>query len=43
MMKMYIGPHVQYPLFDSDFNDNWNVSTVFKKILKYQISWKSVQ
>ena len=33
---------VPYPLFLSDFND-WIFSTGFRKILKYQISWKSFQ
>ena len=41
--KMYIGLHVKYPLFLSDFNKTYILSTEFREILKYQISWKSVQ
>ena len=32
--KMYIGLHVKYPLFLSDFNGNWIFSTYFRNILK---------
>jgi len=40
---IYIGLHVKYPLFLSDFNGNWTLSIDFWKILKYEITWKSVQ
>jgi hypothetical protein len=40
---MYIGLHVNYPLFLSDFNETWIFSTYFWKIVRCQISRKSVQ
>jgi hypothetical protein len=35
--------HVKCPLFLSDFNEIWIISRDFLEILKYQISWKSIQ
>jgi len=43
MIKKYAGLHVKYPLFLSDFNKTLMFSAVFRKILKYQISWKFVR
>jgi hypothetical protein len=43
IIKMYIGLRVKYRLFLSDFKETWFFSTDFWSILKYQISWKSVQ
>jgi len=40
---MYLGQHVKYAVFLSDFNKTWIYSTEFWKILKYQITWKLVQ
>jgi len=36
-------PHVNYPLFMSDFNDTWIFSIDFREVLEYQIPLKSVQ
>ena len=33
----------EVPLFLPDFSENWILSTDFRKILKYQIQWNSVQ
>jgi hypothetical protein len=40
---MYIGLHVKYPLFLSDVNETSIYSKKFRKMLKFVISWKSVQ
>ena len=43
--RLYHSPtclHVKYPLFLSRVNERRIFSTYFGKILKYQISWKSV-
>jgi len=42
-LYMYIGLHIQYPLFLSDLNEIGILSTGFVKILKFRISWKSLQ
>jgi len=34
---MYIGLHVKYPLFLSEFTETWIFSTYFRKPLIYQI------
>jgi hypothetical protein len=39
----FIGRHVKYPLFLSDFNESWIFWKGFRKILEYKISWKSVK
>jgi hypothetical protein len=42
-LKMYIGLHLKCPLFMTYFNRTWMLCTVFRKIRKYEIWWKSVQ
>jgi len=43
MFKMYIGLHIRYPLFLSDFNNTLFFTIGIRKILKYQTSRKSAQ
>jgi hypothetical protein len=42
-MLLNIGIHVKYPLVLSDFNQTWIFVTDFWKILKCEISWKSIR
>jgi len=40
---MHFGLHVKYPLFLSDVNESLIFLIDFRKILKYEISRKSIQ
>lgn len=38
----FVGIHVKYPVFLSDFNETWTFLTDFREILKYHMSSKFV-
>jgi hypothetical protein len=38
----YVGLHVKYPLFLSDYNETWIFMTCFRKMPRCQIPWKSI-
>jgi len=40
---MYLCLHVNYTSYLSDFNETWILPRYFRKIVKQQISWKSVK
>jgi len=39
---MYIGLHMKHPLLLSEYDETGILSTDVRKILKYQIPWKSL-
>ena len=43
LSQLYTSLHTRYPLFLQDLNEPWNFQSDFRKILKYKISWQSVQ